>query len=116
LTICKKVKYRINSFINIIMAFPNISSKDYNDINKSIFGNNIIILKIVKFLKQLRRTEKELVRLNYKEAIIKGFTPKDIQQYITTKTKIWIEWSCMEYLKKAEEQESSEWAIRSSLV
>jgi hypothetical protein len=78
-------------------------------ISEDIFGNKLIILKKVKSLKQLRRTEKELVRLNYKEAIIKGFTLKGIQQYIATKTKIWIEWSCLEYLKKAEEQENREW-------
>ena len=40
---------------------------------------------------------------------MKGFTLKGIQQYIATKTKIWIEWSCLEYLKKAEEQENREW-------
>ena len=51
----------------------------------------------------MRRTEKELVRLCYKGAIIKGFTLKGIQQYIASKTKIWIEWSCVEYLNKAEE-------------
>ena len=91
------------------MPFSEIDSKNYNEINEDIFGNRIIILKRVKSLKQLRRTEKELVRLNYKEAIIKGFTLKGIQQYIATKTKIWIEWSCLEYLKKAEEQENREW-------
>ena len=32
-----------------------------------------------------------------------------MQQYITSKTKIWIEWSCLEYLKKTEEQENREW-------
>src|SRR5215204_1808184 len=69
----------------------------------------MIILKRVKSLKQLRITEKELVRLNYKEAVIKGFTLKGIQQYIASKTKIWIEWSCLEYLKKAEAQENREW-------
>jgi len=53
--------------------------------------------------------EKELVRLCYKEAINKGFTLKDIQQYIASKTKIWIGWSCLEYLKKAEEQKNREW-------
>jgi len=52
------------------------------------------------------------VRLNYKEAIIKGFTLKGIQQYIASKTKIWIEWSCLEYLKKTEEQENKEWYLR----
>lgn len=67
---------------------------------------------MVKSLRRLRRIEKELVRLNYKEAIIKGFTLKGIQQYIASKTKIWIEWSCLEYLKKAEEQENREWYTR----
>jgi hypothetical protein len=51
----------------------------------------ITILKKVKSLKQLRRTEKELIRLNYKEAIIKGFTLKGTQQYIASETKIWME-------------------------
>jgi hypothetical protein len=91
------------------------SSKNYqhsNETDEDIFGNRIIILKRVKSLKQLRRTEKELVRLNYKEAIIMGFTLKGIQQYIATKTKIWVEWSYMEYLKKAEEQENREWYYR----
>ena len=69
----------------------------------------MIILKRVKSLRQLRRIEKELVKLCYKEAIIKGFTLKDIQQYIASKTKIWIEWSCLEQLKKTEEQENREW-------
>lgn len=41
-----------------------------------MFDNHIIILKRVKSLRQLRRTEKELVRLCYKEAIIKGFALK----------------------------------------
>jgi hypothetical protein len=91
------------------LAFSNIKSEHYNESDLDIFGNRIIILKKVKSLKQLRRTETELVRLNYKEAIIKGFTLKGIQQYIASKTKIWIEWSCLEYLKKAEEQENREW-------
>ena len=70
-----------------------------------MFGNKIIILKRVKPLKPMRRTQKELVRLNYKESIIKSFTLKGIQQYIAFKTKIWIEWSCLEYLQKAEDHE-----------
>ena len=91
------------------MVFAEKNYRYLNETDKDIFGNRIIILKRVKSLKQLRRTEKELVRLNYKEAIIKGFTLKGIQQYIATKTKIWIEWSCLESLKKAEEQENREW-------
>ncbi len=64
------------------MEFSDIVSKDYNNMTEDIFGNKMTILKSVKSLRQLRRTEKELVRLNYKEAIIKGFTLKGIQQYI----------------------------------
>jgi len=90
------------------LAF-NSESESYSDIDTDTFDNNIIILKKVRSLRQLRRTEKELVKLCYKEAIIKGFTLKCIQQYIASKTKIWIEWSCLEYLKKTEEQENREW-------
>ena len=91
------------------MAFSNIDpNNSYNNSDTEFFGNHIIILKRIKSLKQLRRTEKELVRLCYKEAIIKGFTLKGIQQYIASKTKIWIEWSCLEQLKKTKEQENRE--------
>ena len=64
-----------------------------------MFDNNTIILKRAKSLRQIGRTEKEVVKLNYKEAIKKGFAMKGIQQYIDSKTKISIEWSCLEYLK-----------------
>ena len=40
------------------------------------------------------------------------FTLKGIQQYIASKTKIWIEWPCLEFLKKIEEQENREWYFR----
>src|SRR6476659_7687731 len=83
-----------------------------NNLDSEVNDNKIIILKKVKSLRRLRRAEKELVRLCYKEAIINGFTLKGIQQYIASKTKIWIEWSCLEYLKKAEEQENREWYFR----
>jgi hypothetical protein len=91
------------------LAFSNIDSDRYSNTDSDYFDSKLIILKKVKSLRQLRRTEKELVRLNYKEAIIKGFTLKGIQQYIASKTKIWIEWSCLEYLNKTEEQENREW-------
>ena len=94
------------------MPFSDDFSNCYNFDNTDTFDNHIIILKKVKSIRQLRRTEKELVRLNYKEAIIKGFTLKGIQQYIASKTKIWIEWSCLEYLKKAEAQENREWYLK----
>ncbi len=88
------------------MTFHEINHERYKDNSDFEFSDKIIILKKVKSLRQLRIIEKELVRLCYKEAIIKGFTLKGIQQYIASKTKIWIEWSCLEYLKKAEEQEN----------
>jgi hypothetical protein len=52
-----------------------------------MFGNSIIILKRAKSPRQLRRTEKWLVRPNYKEAIKKGFAMKGIQQYTDPKQK-----------------------------
>jgi hypothetical protein len=88
------------------LAFYDNNPSKFDNINDFEFSDKIIILKRVKSLRQLRRTEKELVKLNYKEAIIKGFTLKGIQQYLAIKTKIWIDWSCLEYLKKAEEQEN----------
>jgi hypothetical protein len=91
------------------LAFSDNVSNPFNDSGFEPFENKMIILKKVKSLRQLRRSEKELVRLCYKEAIIKGFTLKGIQEYIASKTKIWIEWSCLEFLKKAEEQEDKEW-------
>jgi hypothetical protein len=95
------------------VAFPEDNYFDnYSGIDTDTFGNHIIILKRIKSLRQLRRTEKELVRLCYKEAIIKGFTLKGIQQYIASKTKIWIGWSCLEQLKKSEEQENKEWYLK----
>lgn len=96
LAIWKKLKYPAGLFINIILAFSDIDSRNCNDINEDIFDNRTII-KRIKFLRQLRRTEKELVRLNYKEAIIKGFTLKGIQQYIASKrlfTNKSIDWKC----------------------
>jgi hypothetical protein len=94
------------------LAFLDNNPSKFDNTNDFEFSDKIMILKRVKSLRQLRRTVKELVRLNYKEAIIKGFTLKGIQQYIASKTKIWIEWSCLEYLKKAEEQENREWFLR----
>jgi hypothetical protein len=60
------------------LAFTDNNSNNFNYGNDFEFSDNLIILKKVKSLKQLRRTEKELVRLNFKEAIIKGFTLKGI--------------------------------------
>ncbi len=65
-------------FINIIFAFTDNSSNNFNYGNDFEFSDNLIVLKRVKSLRQLRRTEKALVRLNYKEGIIKGFTLKGI--------------------------------------
>jgi hypothetical protein len=74
------------------------------------FKNNIIILKRVRSLKHLKRTEKEWVRLCYKEAILRGFSlVNQIQCYIASKTKIWLERSGIEYLKKSEEEDDKKW-------
>jgi hypothetical protein len=86
----RKSKISKSLFINIIVPFSDNFSNEYNNEGLDIFGDHIIILKKVKSLRQLRKTEKELVRLCYKEAIIKGFTLKGIQQYLASKTKIWI--------------------------
>jgi hypothetical protein len=81
-----------------------------NDNTNPKFGENIIILKRVTSIRQIRNTEKEWVRLCYKEAILKGFTMvNDIQCYIASKTKIWIERSGIEFLKKSEEEENKKW-------
>jgi len=59
--IAKRSIYFYNLFITIILDFSNIDSNQNNDIDVG----NIIILKKIKSLRQLRRTEKELVRLCY---------------------------------------------------
>ncbi|MDR4492427.1 MAG: hypothetical protein R2685_16280 [Candidatus Nitrosocosmicus sp.] len=72
--------------------------------------NNLVILKRVKSIRQLRNSEKEWIRLCYKEAVLKGFiVVNDIQCYIASRTKIWIERSGIEYLKKSEEEENRKW-------
>lgn len=73
--------------------------------------DKIQITKRVKSVRQLKNSEKELVRLCYKQFSIKnlGSDLKDMQIYIAFKSKIWIERSGLEYLKKSEEQENREW-------
>lgn len=96
------------------MNFPGNyhNNSHYENVFNSKFKNNIIILKRVKSIRQLKNTEKEWVRLCYKEAILKGATyVKDIQCYIASKTKIWIERSGLEYLKKSEEEENKRWYL-----
>lgn len=93
------------------MSFPDNKFDLLLNTDSEFYDNKIIVLKKIKSLRQLRRTEKELVRLCYKEAIIKGFTLKGIQQYIASKTKVWIDGYCLENLKKTEEQENREWYI-----
>lgn len=93
--------------------FDNYDNDSHNDnAFDSKFENNIIILKRVKSIRQLKNSEKEWVRLCYKEAILKGATyVKDIQCYIASKTKIWIERTGLEYIKKSEEEENKKWYI-----
>lgn len=95
------------------MEFSDSRDNYLNDVNNSIrsrFNESIIILKKVTSIRQLRNTEKEWVRLCYKEAILKGFTMvNEIQCYIASKTKIWIERSGIEFLKKSEVEEDKRW-------
>ncbi len=105
--------YFNDCYINKILSF---SYDEFNSrSNDSISSdnrreNNIIILKRVKSIRQLKNSDKERVRLCYKEAILKGFTiVKDIQCYIASKSKIWIERTGIEYLKKSEEVENKKW-------
>lgn len=88
------------------------SNNDFDNINNDANhkGDNIIILKRVKSVRQLRNSDKEWVKLCYKESVLKGFTViKDIQCYIASKTKIWIERTGIEFLKKSEEIENKKW-------
>ena len=98
-TIIKKAICYYTLFINIIWLFLIIILNTLMNQMRHIWQQNNNT-KESKVTETAKKTEKELVRLNYKEAIIKGFTLKGIQQYIATKTKIWIEWSCLEYLRK----------------
>ena len=83
--------------------------KDQND-NESTNCSELIVSRKVKSIRQLKNSQKEWVRLCYKEAILKGFTlVKDIQLYIASKTKIWIEIRGLEYLKKSEAFENKKW-------
>ncbi|MDQ3084646.1 MAG: hypothetical protein M3Q77_07525 [Thermoproteota archaeon] len=89
-------------------SFDNFKNTKFEQ--DAAIDNNIIILKRVKSIRQLKNSDKEWVRLCYKEAILKGFSLMNhIQRYIASKTKIWIERSGIEYLKKSEEAENKEW-------
>jgi hypothetical protein len=107
--IVERAKYHDRSYIN-----TNFYSSDTNA-NESKSSDrdnkeNIVILKKVNSIRQLRNSDKQLVRLCYKEAILKGFTiVKDIQCYIASKSKIWVERTGIEYLKKSEEEENKKW-------
>lgn len=92
------------------MGFSDKIRIHLNEEYDSLFDDNIVISKRVKSIRQLKNSEKELVRLCYKEAILKGFNlVNHIQCYTASKTKIWIERSGIEYLKKSEEEENKKW-------
>ncbi len=86
--------------------------KDYLKRNNFPYDGEIKVSKKIKSLRQLTKVEKELVKLTYKEASLKCLTFDDTQKYIAIKTNIWIENSCLEFLKKSEEQENREWYYR----
>ena len=83
--------------------------KDCINKDNPLDDSKITISKRVRSLRQLTRIEKELVKLVYKEAALKCLTLEDTQKYITLKTNIFIEETCLGLLKKTEEQENREW-------
>ena len=88
--------------------------KGYIKRNDFLDDSKITISKRVRSLRQLTRIEKELVKLVYKEAALKCLSLEDTQKYITLKTKIFIEETCLGLLKKTEEQENMEWFYRTA--
>ena len=74
-------------------------------------NDEIQIKKRVTSIRQLKNIEKELVRLNYKQAVLKGLGNNlmDIQAYILTTTHIFVERIGLEYLKRTEEEEDRKW-------
>ena len=86
--------------------------KDYIKRNNFPDDVSITISKKIKSLRQLTKVEKELVKLTYKEAIIKCLSLEDTQKFIAQKTKILIDLHCLEFLKKTGEQENREWYYR----
>lgn len=100
------INQNLNNFDHFNRRFHNTRNEDENPET----SDQIIILKKVNSIRQIKNREKEWVRLCYKEAILKGFSViNDIQRYIASKTKIWIERSGIEYLKKSEEEENKKW-------
>ena len=97
-------------YINTNSDFSNKINAHINEEYGSLFEENIVISKRVKSIRFLKNTEKEWTRLCYKEAILRGVTlVNHIQCYIASKTKIWIERTGIEYLKKSEELEDKAW-------
>ena len=100
------------------MPFPDNFADDgieeYIKRNNPLDDSNITTSKRVKSLRQLTKVEKELVKLVYKEAALKCLTLEDTQKYITLKTKIFVEETCLGFLKKTEEQENREWFYRTA--
>jgi len=112
------------NYNQFLKHFKDKDIENFNNLNKdmatpsSFFNQNdknderkIQPSKKVKSIRQLRNIEKEIVRLNYKEAILKGLGNNilNIQQYILSKTKILVEKSGIEYLKKSEELKNQNW-------
>ena len=60
LDIDKKDIFNYNIFINIILGFSDNNSNRYSDTDSEIFDDKIILLKRIKLLRQLRRTERVL--------------------------------------------------------
>ncbi len=106
----KILKYDIYRLKTIIIPFSDNFVDDdievYIKRNNPLDDSKITISKRVKSLRQLTRVGKELVKLSYKEAVLKCFSLEDICKFISLKTKILIDRNCLEFIKKTEEQEN----------
>ncbi len=85
--------------MNFSKNFPGDDIKGYLKSNNFPYDGEIKVSKKIRSLRQLTRIEKELVKLVFKEASVKCLTFDDTQKYIAFKINIWIENSCLEFLK-----------------
>ncbi len=112
----EKALYYFCLYLKTNLDFSNNPYDKFKGIKHTQDSNSygkLVISKRVKSIRQLKNSEKELSRLCYKNAILKGLvTIQEIQYYIASKSKIWIERSGLEYLKESEEREDREWFLK----
>jgi hypothetical protein len=91
------------------MDIPHNFDNNFFDGNNLPDINKIVIDKRIRSLKNLKKSERELVFLCYKEAVMKGFVLEDIQKYIALKTRLWIEKPLLHTIKKRLQKEDLAW-------